>query len=138
MEITFSVDHPSFSFDQSSNFLHKAENLLKGEGISKDVLLGVVFVTDEALLEINKQFLNHDYYTDIITFTIEESDVELEAEIYISIDRITDNARELKLIPEDELLRVFLHGILHLVGYEDESDAQKAVMRSKETHYMNM
>ena len=91
-----------------------------------------IFCTDEYLLRINQDFLDHDYYTDIITFPLSDTDQKTEAEIYISLDRVNDNAAKLKVSPDHELLRVIFHGALHLAGYKDKTKEQKEVMRKKE------
>lgn len=90
-----------------------------------------IFCTDEYLLEINRKFLQHDYYTDIITFPLSDSPVS--GEIYISWDRVKENARTRKIPVERELLRVMVHGVLHLCGYDDHSPAEKRQMRRRET-----
>lgn len=136
MAFDFIQEHPDFKFTLQEKFTQKAEQLLNKEGFNKTLLLTVVFMTDEDLLTINKKHLNHDHFTDIITFPIEEDEECLEAEIYMSIDSIRDNAIEYKNHFNLELLRVFLHGILHLIGYGDKSTLEQEVMRSKETYYM--
>jgi rRNA maturation RNase YbeY len=98
----------------------------------KKLSMSYVFCSDEYLLRINQDFLQHDYYTDIITFPLSETDQKVEAEIYISIDRIRDNAAKLKIPFERELLRVIFHGVLHLIGYKDKTAAQKKAMREAE------
>ncbi len=95
------------------------------------------FVSDEDLLKINQQFLNHDYYTDIITFDYSENK-NLSGEIFISIDRVKENANIHKVSVQEEFLRVMVHGILHLCGYKDKSAIQKKVMREKENHYIQL
>ena len=136
MAFDFIQEHPDFKFTLQEKFTQKAEQLLNKEGFNKTLLLTVVFMTDEDLLIINKKHLNHDYFTDIITFPIEEDEECLEAEIYMSIDSIRDNAIEYKNHFNLELLRVFLHGILHLIGYGDKTTLEQEVMRSKESYYM--
>ena len=136
MAFDFIQEHPDFKFTLQEKFTQKAEQLLNKEGFNKTLLLTVVFMTDEDLLTINKKHLNHDYFTDIITFPIEEDEECLEAEIYMSIDSIRDNAIEYKNHFNLELLRVFLHGILHLIGYGDKTTLEQEVMRSKESYYM--
>lgn len=136
MAFDFIQEHPDFKFTLQEKFTQKAEQLLNKEGFNKTLLLTVVFMTDEDLLTINKKHLNHDYFTDIITFPIEEDEECLEAEIYMSIDSIRDNAIEYKNHFNSELLRVFLHGILHLIGYGDKTTLEQEVMRSKESYYM--
>ena len=136
MAFDFIQEHPDFKFTLQEKFTQKAEQLLNKEGFNKTLLLTVVFMTDEDLLIINKKHLNHDYFTDIITFPIEEDEECLEAEIYMSIDSIRDNAIEYKNHFNSELVRVFLHGILHLIGYGDKTTLEQEVMRSKESYYM--
>ena len=95
-----------------------------------------VFCSDDYLLRINQDFLQHDYYTDIITFPLSETDRKLEAEIYISIDRIRENAGKLKVPFEHELYRVIFHGVLHLIGLKDKTAAQKEAMRKAEERWI--
>lgn len=138
MEINFINEHPTKNFKQESLFLLKLSNIFKQESFNKEVYINVVFLDDEGLLAINKEYLNHDYYTDIITFPIEETDEFLEADIYISLDRVEDNAKEYTVSYEEELLRVVLHGALHLCGYMDKTEEEISIMRSKENYYMSL
>lgn len=93
----------------------------------------VIFCSDEFLLQINKQYLNHDYYTDIITFPYSnESDDMIDAELYISVDRISENAKQLKTSIKTELHRVIFHGVLHLCGYGDKTKQEIERIRKKE------
>lgn len=98
--------------------------------------LDIVFCSDEFLLEINRNHLDHDYYTDIITFPL--NDNPLIAEIYISIDRVQENAAGLHVSFEDELHRVMIHGVLHLCGYDDHEDSDIIVIRKKEEEYLRI
>lgn len=94
----------------------------------------IIFCSDEELLRMNRHFLNHDYYTDIITFDLAEaSDHAIVGEAYISIDRVRENAKDLGLSAKDELHRVMVHGLLHLLGYSDKTIEDQKVMRGKET-----
>lgn len=93
-----------------------------------------IFCSDEYLLEINRQYLNHDYFTDIITFNLGEK--EIVGEVYISIDRIKDNAITYKTSYKKELHRVIFHGALHLCGYKDKLNEEKKIMRAKEDRYL--
>jgi len=102
----------------------------------KKLSLTYIFCSDEYLLRINQDFLKHDYYTDIITFPLSETDEKVEAEIYISIDRVRDNATKLKTPFDQELLRVMFHGVLHLIGHKDKSAAQKQEMRKQEDKWL--
>lgn len=99
--------------------------------------ISYVFCSDEYLLELNKQFLNHDTYTDIVTFDYCENGL-LNGELYISTDRVADNAVDYGVTFSEELHRVMAHGLLHLMGYGDKSENDIVVMRSKEMEKMNM
>jgi len=95
--------------------------------------LNIIFCSDDYLLNINKQYLNHDYYTDIITFDLSESKKgPVSAELYISYDRVKDNARQMKATTTKELHRVVFHGVLHLLGYKDKSAKDQMEMRKME------
>ncbi len=94
--------------------------------------VNIIFCSDAYLAEINKQYLKHDTFTDIITFNLSSAPDQIEGEIYISIDRVKENALSLGFDFETELQRVIIHGILHLVGYKDKSSSQKSIMRKKE------
>lgn len=98
----------------------------------KKLNLTYIFCSDEYLLGINQQFLNHDTYTDIITFDLSEKQTELIGEIYISIERTADNATRFKVPPQQELHRVIFHGALHLCGFKDKKPADKKIMSAKE------
>lgn len=97
-----------------------------------------IFCSDEYLLDINKQYLNHDYYTDIITFPLTNSRTAIQSDVYISIDRVIDNAKLYDVSTTQELYRVIAHGLLHLCGYGDATDTEKKIMRSKEEYYLNI
>ncbi|GAB3000893.1 rRNA maturation RNase YbeY [Cyclobacterium sediminis] len=94
--------------------------------------LNYIFCSDEYLLEINIQYLNHDTYTDIVTFDQSEYENEIEGDIYISIDRVKENAATLKTTYHQELLRVLAHGLLHLCGLKDKTEKEKIEMRKEE------
>ncbi len=91
-----------------------------------------VFCTDESLLKINKQFLDHDYYTDVITFNKSVNENVISGEIYLSVNRILENAAVLKIDFSQELHRVLIHGILHLIGFNDTSEKEREEMREHE------
>jgi rRNA maturation RNase YbeY len=97
--------------------------------------LNYIFCSDEYLLDINKQYLNHDFYTDIITFELSDNE-STEGEIYISIDRVKENALQFGTAFQEELHRVIFHGALHLCGYKDKTKADIAEMRRKERKYL--
>ena len=95
-----------------------------------------VFCSDSYLLKINQNFLSHNYYTDTITFDLSETANSITGEIYISVDRVKDNAKLLTASFEEEFLRVVLHGALHLCGYKDKTKSDKKRMRAREDFYL--
>ena len=98
--------------------------------------LSFVFCTDDYLLDVNKKFLNHDYYTDIITFDYNESNI-VSGDFIISIDRVKENALIHKCTFHTELYRVIIHGVLHLLGFSDKSEIQQKEMRESEDLYLS-
>ena len=99
--------------------------------------INYIFCDDEYLLKVNQDFLNHDYYTDIITFDYVKGKT-ISGDIFISLPRISENASTLSSSFEKELLRVLAHGVLHLCGYKDKSDEEEKEMRAKEDFYINL
>ena len=98
--------------------------------------LSIIFCSDAYLLIINKRYLQHNYFTDIITFNLSPLDAPIEGEIYISVDTVHVNSAEYNVTKEEELHRVVFHGVLHLCGYGDSSLAEKKLMRQKEDKYI--
>lgn len=98
--------------------------------------LSYIFCADDYLLDINRQYLQHDYYTDIITFDLSEGEGGVTGEIYISVDRVKDNARQFNTTMTEELHRVIFHGALHLCGYKDKTTREEKLMREKEAEYL--
>ncbi len=98
--------------------------------------LNFIFCSDSYLLEINKQYLNHDTFTDIITFDNSEEEGIIFGDIFISIDRIKENAKTFNVTLKDELHRVIIHGTLHLLGYPDKKKEEKVLMTEKEDFYL--
>ena len=131
-------------FTERINFKLKQKRIIKGwinyiansEG-KKVGELSFVFSSDEYLLKINKQYLNHDTYTDIVTFPYNEFDI-IKGDIFISIDRVKFNAPLYSNSFQSELYRVIVHGILHLVGYSDKDSKLQNIMRSKEDYYLQV
>ena len=99
--------------------------------------INVIFCSDPYILDVNMKYLQHDYFTDIITFDYCEGDV-LSGDLFISIDTVKDNAQFYGTDFPDELNRVIVHGVLHLIGYDDHTDQDIKVMRSKEDYYLQM
>ncbi len=131
-------------FNYQNNFERISEityaNWLNAVAFSEDKTIGYlsyVFCSDEFLLEINQSYLNHDTYTDIITFDYNEDGL-LNGEIYISTDRVVENAVRFRESETDELHRVMVHGLLHLCGYPDKTEEQKVAMRKLENEKIGM
>ena len=99
--------------------------------------VSVIFCSDPYILEVNLKYLQHDYFTDIITFDYCEGDT-LSGDLFISIDSVRENAAFYKTEFEEELNRVIVHGVLHLIGYDDHTEADKKEMRSKENYYLSL
>ncbi|MCF8428508.1 MAG: rRNA maturation RNase YbeY [Bacteroidia bacterium] len=95
------------------------------------------FCSDEYILDLNNIALKHNYYTDIITFELNNKEESIEGDIYISIDRVKENAKSLKVSFINELHRVIIHGVLHLCGYKDKTIKDSRIMREKENYYLN-
>lgn len=99
--------------------------------------INYVFCSDEYLLKINQDFLQHDYYTDVITFDLSApQSSDIDAEVYISLDRIIENAKANNTTQKDETLRVIFHAALHLCGYNDKKKSEILKMREKEEYYL--
>ena len=111
------------------------ESIFLKEGIKAEAL-SVVFCSDEYLLKINIDFLKHDTYTDIISFNYAPSTEPVNGELYISIDRIRENAKQFNTSIEMERARVIFHGVLHFCGYKDKTKDEKSLMRKKEEQYL--
>lgn len=112
------------------------ENLIISEE-KKPGTINYIFCDDEHLLQVNRDFLQHDYYTDIITFDYVKGKT-ISGDIFVSLPRISDNASTLSKNPEEEFRRVLAHGILHLCGYKDKTEDEQREMRSKEDFYLNL
>ena len=133
--VCFFFENKKFSLQNKAVLKTFIESIFKKEK-KKLSSINYIFCSDKRLLEINRQFLNHDFYTDIITFDLSESD-STQAEIYISIDRVKDNAKSLGTSFKSELHRVIFHGALHLCGYKDKTWGEQLKMREKEDFYLS-
>ena len=129
-------------------FYDKTDFRLKGVGKIKQILdkviskagrvsgdLSFIFTDDESVRDINVKFLKHDYYTDVITFDYNRDD-EVNGEIYLSIDAIRANSKEYKVSVKEEVLRVMIHGVLHLTGYDDKGGQERLKMREMENFWL--
>lgn len=100
--------------------------------------INCIFCSDNYLKEINNKHLKHDYFTDIITFDHAEDKNNIEGDLYISLDRTNENSRKYNVDENEELTRVIIHGVLHLVGYKDKSEKEKLIMSEKENKYLSL
>ena len=132
-KISFDYEDTKYRIKDTENLTVWLESIFQKEEKSFKQI-EYILCSDAYLLDINKQYLNHDYYTDIITFPLSQDPIE--ATIFISIDRIKDNADTFKQTLEDELHRVLAHGLLHLIGYNDKTEAESEMMRAKENEHL--
>lgn len=133
--IRFYSEDTSFNLKQKS----KIRTWLAGIVFEEKQLacdLSYIFCSDSYLLELNKKFLGHDTYTDILTFSNPEDPSKIAGDIFISIDRVSENAVKYNQAFDRELSRVMVHGVLHLLGYKDKTLKEKALMSNKEDHHL--
>lgn len=135
-KIEFHAHEISFTLRNRKKLKSFILSIFKQE-TGKTAFLSYVFCTDKYLLEMNRQYLDHDYYTDIITFDLSESSEFIIGEVYISIDRVKENARQNKTPFSHELHRVIFHGALHLTGQNDKTTEQSLQMTKKEDFYLS-
>ncbi len=119
-----------FQLDNETLFANWISRVILSEN-KKEGDINYIFCDDEFILEINKQYLNHDYYTDIISFDYSVGN-ELHGDVFISIERVQENAEDYNVTFDEELKRVIVHGVLHYCGYKDKSEEEEVVMRNKE------
>lgn len=124
------------SFQIKSNITDWLKKIIQNEG-KKLGKIDYVFCDDEHLLQVNRDFLQHNYYTDIITFDYVKGKT-ISGDIFVSLPRISDNASTLSQNFDEEFKRVLAHGILHLCGYKDKSEEDEKEMRNKEDFYLNL
>jgi rRNA maturation RNase YbeY len=119
-----------------SKMRRAVENVLRGEVSEIQASVTIVLVNDEKIHNLNREFLQHDYPTDVITFPLADREDEIDGEIYISIDTAEQQAKEYGVSLTNELTRLAAHGALHLVGYDDATSEQRATMKTLEDRYM--
>ena len=112
------------------------QDTVKSEGFKRVGQLSFILCSDEYLLNINQEYLNHNTYTDIVTFDSSEEDNVIEGDIFISVERVIENANKFDVSQRDELHRVIIHGVLHLCGYHDKKKEEKNLMTEKENEYL--
>ena len=133
IDFVYNTDFRLANKDVFSRWLISVAN---DEGFLIDTLV-FLFVDDKEILEMNKKFLKHDYYTDVITFG-DIKDKKISGDIAISIERVLDNSKTYGVEFEDELKRVMVHGLLHIMGYNDKTSSDKSVMSQKENKAIKM
>lgn len=135
MAVHFHTEDIEFKLPNANAVKAWVKEVIEAEGF-KAGMVNYIFCSDDYLLAINKQYLDHDYYTDIITFDMSDIEDTIAADIFISIDRVEQNAQELGENIENELHRVLIHGILHLTGHDDKTEKDKKQMRLIENQYI--
>lgn len=136
MPVRFHADDVSFSLRHKRRYREFLEKKFT-EITGKQLDIQVVFCSDLRLLEINRQFLQHNYFTDIITFPLHEDEEKVMAELYLSIDRIHEHAVDFQVPGIHEFNRVLFHGVLHLCGYKDKTPTQQKAMRHAEEEWLS-
>lgn len=131
MNIQFFYEDTDFVLDQPGKIQWWVSEVIRSEQYTLDNL-SYIFCSDEYLHKMNKEYLDHDTYTDIITFDNSEEEGVIDSDIFISIDRVDENSEIQDTNFNDELARVIIHGVLHLMGWSDKTDALKKQMREKE------
>ncbi len=137
--VNYFIVETNFTFERRRDCTNWIKSVVLEESLKSPKKVGdvsVIFCSDEYLLNINKQYLSHDYFTDVITFDNSEGD-ELSGDIFISTDTVLSNSKIYNQEFISELHRVIVHGILHLLGYDDQTEDQSKVMRAKEDYYLN-
>lgn len=136
-DIQFFYEEVDFKLKHLGKLRSWLQQVAKNEN-SRLRSLNCVFCSDEYLLEMNKSYLDHHYYTDIITFDNSIDEGIIEGDLFISIDRAAENAIDLKVDQMDEIHRLMVHGLLHLLGYQDKEKQDKALMTQKEDYYLSL
>lgn len=127
--ISFFIEDVDYTLKDKLKIKRWIQQTITTEG-KKTGDINIIFCSDEYLLEVNKQYLNHDYYTDIITFNYNTD--KINGDLFISLDRVGDNATQNNVPRETELLRVIIHGVLHLLGFNDKTAKEEKIIRAKE------
>lgn len=135
--VYFHYTNPLYKLPASKVLKQSLSFLFDNEGY-KLLRIDYIFCSDAYLLHINQSHLNHNYYTDVITFDLSDTNCAVVGEVYISCDRVKENAKIYKTSYQNELKRVILHGALHLCGYDDKTKQKQSAMRQKEQFYLDV
>lgn len=138
LPISFFNEDLSFHLPHKTRIRHWIKKVIQEESDKKLIQINFIFCSDSYLLQLNQQYLQHDTLTDIITFDHAGQSEQLESDIYISIDRVNENSQHFDVPFFEELKRVMIHGILHLLGYKDKTEDQQQKMREKENQCLNL
>jgi len=136
-EIHFFNEDISYRLRDKKRIRNWVINSIDNEGYKLESI-NFIFTSDSYLHKINVDYLSHDTYTDIITFEYNESGLPILSDIYISIDRCRENAKNLNITLTTEIHRIIIHGVLHLLGYKDKNKKDKELMTSKEDYYLSL
>ena len=133
----FFSENKNFKISNKKEIRALLKKICKKEN-KKISFINCVFCSDNRLLEINKKYLNHTSLTDVVTFDFTTNKKTIEGDVYISIDRVKENAKKYKQLFKTELLRIIIHGLLHLIGFSDKTKEEKNTMTLKENEYLSL
>jgi probable rRNA maturation factor len=133
--VNFFTEDLNYTLKQKTRIRSWLLDTITAEGYALEEL-NFILCSDDYLLKINQQYLDHDTYTDVITFDNSETPKTIVGDIFISVERIQENAKSFKSTVFEELCRVMVHGTLHLLGYKDKSKTDKSLMTAREDHYL--
>jgi len=137
MDMTLNVENAERAGIQPDLVKSAVNEVFSGEKVTISSI-SILFISDDEIIEVNKKYLDHNVTTDVITFPLSENSDPIEGEIYISIDTTRRNSEEFGVSHKSELLRVAIHGALHLSGYDDSTSILKSKMKEKEDYYLDM
>ena len=136
-QVLFFLEDIEYTIIKRKSRSNWISSTITSEGyVSKDI--NIILCSDDYLLKMNQAFLDHDYYTDIITFDNSSDENGISGDLFISIDRVQENAKQAGIDADDELDRVMIHGVLHLLGFNDKTESEISLMREKEEAYLSL
>lgn len=135
--IQFFSEEVSFTLDREQEIIDWIMKVIDQEKLKAGVI-NYIFCNDDYLLELNQRYLDRDTLTDVIAFDYSEADEEVSGDVFISVERTSENAEKFGQLPEKEILRVIVHGSLHLCGYDDQEADDKLLMTAKEDKYLSL